>query len=78
MEMGYEYSVIESVDMKTQKDPQNAAYEILGCWLAGSEGLCEPVTWSSGVATPPGPGPTRAQVLVDFVCALVKLPYSQV
>ena len=75
MEMGYEYSVIESVDMKTQKDPQNAAYEILGCWLAGSEGLCEPVTWSSGVATP---GPTRAQTLVDFVCALVKLPYSQV
>ena len=47
MEMGYEYSVIESVDMKTQKDPQNAAYEILGCWLTGSEGLCEPVTWNT-------------------------------
>ena len=45
MEMGYEYSVIESVDMKTQKDPQKAAYEILGRWLTGSEGLCEPVTW---------------------------------
>ena len=30
MEMGYEYSDIEAVDMKAHKDPQIAAYEILG------------------------------------------------
>ncbi len=47
MEMGYEYGDIESVDMKAHKDPQSAAYEILGRWLAGSEGLCAPVTWST-------------------------------
>ena len=47
MEMGYEYSVIESVDMKVQRDPYYAAYEILGRWVEGCEGLCGPVTWST-------------------------------
>ena len=47
MEMGYEYSDIESVNTKAQKDPQIATYEILGRWLTGSEGLCGPVTWST-------------------------------
>ena len=45
MEMGYDYSAIESVDIKSCKDPQIAAYDILGQWLTGVEGLCGPVTW---------------------------------
>ena len=44
MEMGYDYSSIESVDIKSCKDPQIAAYDVLGQWLTGTEGLCGPVT----------------------------------
>ena len=47
MEMGYEYSDIESVDIRAQRDPQIAVCTILGRWLTGSEGLCGPVTWST-------------------------------
>ena len=47
MEMGFEYDDIETVDLQASKDPQKAAYGILGMWLKGSSGLCEPVTWNT-------------------------------
>lgn len=47
MEMGFEYDDIETVDLQANRDPQKAAYNILGRWLRGASGLCEPVTWST-------------------------------
>ena len=47
MEMGFEYNDIETVDLQVNKDPQEAAYRILGMWLRGSSGLSEPVTWGT-------------------------------
>ena len=48
MEMGFEYSDIEIVDMQTKKDPKNAVYEILGRWLEGTVATdARPLTWST-------------------------------
>lgn len=48
MEMGFEYSDIEIVDMQTKTDPKNAVYEILGRWLEGTVATdTRPLTWST-------------------------------
>lgn len=48
IEMGFEYSDIEIVDMETDKNPMNAVRKILGRWLEGTVTTdTRPLTWST-------------------------------
>ena len=48
IEMGFEYSEIETVDMQTNKDPKTAVCKILGSWLEGMViSDTRPLAWST-------------------------------
>lgn len=48
IEMGFEYSEIEIVDMENRNNPKNAVCKILGRWLEGKVTTdTRPLTWST-------------------------------
>ena len=48
IEMGFEYSEIEIVDMENRNNPKDTVYKILGRWLEGEVTTdTRPLTWST-------------------------------